>query len=1065
MAPHTHAKPAAWDYLIVTASNARQAAAYETQLNLRRELGLLAGVRNILVVADPPGRRIGSGGSTVLCVLEVLHRESRGQAAPCPDAQLWRDILQRLRILIVHGGGDSRRLPAYGPCGKIFVPVPGESDSTIGLTLFDRQLPTYLALPPTPSGAGQVVVTAGDVLLHFDSSEVRFAETGVTGLGCFAPPEQASRHGVFCAGADGRVRLFLQKPTPAQQADRGATDRYGRSILDIGVMSFDAATAVAMLQMCGAAPGADGRFVWTGRVGDAIEAKGLDFYCEICCAMGTDATPAHHAAGARAGGSRWDDTRLRQIFDALCAIPFRVQVLPRCEFMHFGTTRQVIGNGIDLLRAEQGISQSDTCLSIRNHVAPGGALVGTHAWVEACEIRAPLTLGGENVIVGLDVDEPLTLPSRACIDLMPGRSRGGGKVCFVRCYGVDDSFKDSDESRAGLHGRPIGEWLAAVGAKPEDVWEPQAPPGSRSIWDARLFPAEADPAAYRRWLWMFDPSSASAEQRAAWLAADRYSLAEIAEFADHDAFNERRTRLRAAEIRRSLRRMFRNESGFSGAELAHLLHHVEDRDGIVSELLSEARWHSTPDAVQPGPQSFVFSRILHTLGSAIARHDHDGRQPLARILPRLPETLSPADRAWLEMLGLEPHAGVTTNGWSERAKAIAFDYLGQTIVSSADRLPTHPVSSLRTDEIVWGRAPARLDLGGGWTDTPPYSLEHGGCVINAAVNLNGQPPIHCYGRVIREPLIRIGSIDLGTRVEVTELDDLLNYRAATSEFALAKAALALSGFSPQAAAWPAAISLRGMLERFGGGIELTTLAAVPKGSGLGTSSIVGAVILAVVQRLMGRALTWRELFSGVLRLEQALTTGGGWQDQIGGVVADVKVITTEPGLIPDARIHYVPSDVLDPRGNGGRTLLYYTGITRLAKNILQQVVGRYLDRDRAAMATLRQLHRLPPYVADAMARKDAAAFGGLIDAAWNLNKQLDPDSSNEAIETLLARVRPHIYGAKLLGAGGGGFLLMVCKSPDDARAAKEMLEAEPPNERARFFDFDISREGLAVTVC
>jgi len=65
----------------------------------------------------------------------------------------------------------------------------------------------------------------------------------------------------------------------------------------------------------------------------------------------------------------------------------------------------------------------------------------------------------------------------------------------------------------------------------------------------------------------------------------------------------------------------------------------------------------------------------------------------------------------------------------------------------------------------------------------------------------------------------------------------------------------------------------------------------------------------------------------------------------------------------------------------------------------------------------------------------------------------------------MGRVRPYIYGAKLPGAGGGGFLFMVCRSPEAALSVKAMLEAEPSNERARFFDFDISDEGLVVTVC
>ena len=101
---------------------------------------------------------------------------------------------------------------------------------------------------------------------------------------------------------------------------------------------------------------------------------------------------------------------------------------------------------------------------------------------------------------------------------------------------------------------------------------------------------------------------------------------------------------------------------------------------------------------------------------------------------------------------------------------------------------------------------------------------------------------------------------------------------------------------------------------------------------------------------------------------------------------------------------------------------------------------------------------------ESLIRKDTAKFGHLVDISWQLNKQLDPNSSNDEIEPLFERVRPFIFGAKLLGAGGGGFMLMICKSAQEARSVQEMLETEPPNERARFFDFDISNEGLTVTV-
>ena len=132
---------------------------------------------------------------------------------------------------------------------------------------------------------------------------------------------------------------------------------------------------------------------------------------------------------------------------------------------------------------------------------------------------------------------------------------------------------------------------------------------------------------------------------------------------------------------------------------------------------------------------------------------------------------------------------------------------------------------------------------------------------------------------------------------------------------------------------------------------------------------MGAVLMAVIHRVVGRPLAPDALFHAVLRLEQALTTGGGWQDQIGGSVGGLKLITTRPGLVPQATIRYVPADILDPASNDGQTLLYYTGITRLAKNILEEVVGRYLDRDREVVATLANLRTLAEGMTEAVAAR------------------------------------------------------------------------------------------------
>ena len=76
------------------------------------------------------------------------------------------------------------------------------------------------------------------------------------------------------------------------------------------------------------------------------------------------------------------------------------------------------------------------------------------------------------------------------------------------------------------------------------IWDDETPEGERTLWNARIFPAEEEPGAFRRWLWMFDIASATPEQKRGFRSADRYSSAEIAARADHTTFHARRVAMR-----------------------------------------------------------------------------------------------------------------------------------------------------------------------------------------------------------------------------------------------------------------------------------------------------------------------------------------------------------------------------------------------------------------------------------------------------------------------------------------------------------------------------------------
>ena len=238
----------------------------------------------------------------------------------------------------------------------------------------------------------------------------------------------------------------------------------------------------------------------------------------------------------------------------------------------------------------------------------------------------------------------------------------------------------------------------------------------------------------------------------------------------------------------------------------------------------------------------------------------------------------------------------------------AFALLREGLTESALAVRQSPRLSVYQDQIVWGRSPVRIDLAGGWTDTPPYCLMEGGSVVNIAIELNGQPPLQAYIKPCREPHIVLRSIDLGAIEVVDTYEQLAAYNKVGSPFSIPKAALALAGFQP-GFSQDSFATLREQLEAFGSGIELTLLSAIPAGSGLGTSSILASTVLGAVNDFCALAWDKNEIGRRTLVLEQLLTTGGGWQDQFGGVLGGVKLLETQRGFEQDPLVRWLPDDL------------------------------------------------------------------------------------------------------------------------------------------------------------
>jgi galactokinase/mevalonate kinase-like predicted kinase len=929
----------------------------------------------VFAASDPPGRQLGSGGGTA----HLLHAAWQATG----EGLSFSDWLGRSRKLIVHGSGQSRRLPAYAAEGKLMLPLPTLPTITgqrPDQTLLDVQRSDYERIFRHAPSRYRVMVTCGDVLVRTDRWVPRCPEADVLIVGLRASPEEASNHGVmFCdTDPEDRLAFFLQKPTPARIVE---LSRQFACSLDTGVWLLSERAVGVLLRKCG----------WDS-ASEAFRngmAGAYELFDQFGLSLGRTPTAQDPEVGA-----------------LTCA----VLPLPEGRFYHFGTNRSVFASLAQLShpaesRRSFGHASQEPRLSqvvLNATVARELPHAAVPLWIENADISAGWTLVGSHVLTGIPANRwKVNLPRGVCVDLLGVRGREG---LALRVYGFDDRFKGALGSADTLWmGRPAGLWLAARGLTLADA----SLDAGTDLQDAALFPVVApDESAGALLAWMVADTPAKDDPaKARWLSAPRVSATDLVR--DGDVAS------------RSLARRRR----------------IADR----WKAMGPAEWV----AVGLNLDLEHCARLAAEENLAVPM---DGAVPGAVSLANVHLAMFAARAAG-------------TNGNEARA----FELLRELIVGDLTLRPAKPNRNVLDDQIVWGRSPARLDLAGGWSDTPPYCLEHGGRVVNVAVNLNGQPPVQAFARICEEPHLVVHSIDLGMRETIRTYEELVQ-PSALGGFSIARAALRLAGFDPRFHADGGHGSLREQLvKEFGGGVELSMLAAIPKGSGLGTSSILAGTLLGVLGEVCGLGWSPYDLYARTSALEQILTSGGGWQDQIGGLAHGLKLIETQPGLSQTPEIRWLPDTLLREAAGSGRALLYYTGITRVARNILGEIVRGIFLNDRARIAIIEEIACNADYAANVVQRQDWEGLREVIRRSWRLNQALDAGTNPPAVQTILARIARWSPALKLLGAGGGGYMLMLAEDQEAAAGIREALRRDPPNASARFVDMSVSDTGLQIT--
>ncbi len=876
---------------------------------------------------DPIGHRVGSGGGTTW-LLEQCHKA----CANGIDFDAW---LASERRIIVHAGGQSRRLPSYAPSGKILTPIPvfrWERGQKLSQTLLDLQLPLYERLMRlAPEGLNTMIVS-GDVYIRAAEQLPPVPDADVVCYGLWLDSSIAKDHGVFVSdrSTPSVLKQMLQKPSVATLNELLQTGFY---LTDIGLwMLSDRAVRLLMKR---------------SRPDGVL--KEYDLYGEFGCTLGTNPTIA--------------DDELRSLKVAI--VP-----LPGGEFYHYGTSMEMITSSVaiqNLVNDQRAIMhhgrKPHPSIFIQNattHITMTEA--NTNLWIENSCVGGNWHISHDNIITGVPQNDwTVNLSAGQCVDIVPI----GESDFAIRTYNIDDKFAGNEQQR-------------------------------------RQFPVVGDVDSIGRLL----PSLLSGTAN-----LQGYGLVSAEEL--NDRANLRRLTAQREEFRKQ------NWSRLA-ANHEHSVFYQLDLDNAAREFV---------------------------------RHSIPAPQPIANDAPLMRRMRDAMFRSEMERLQGLPFEADDRKAFALLREGLTSTVLGQR---QSPRMAVHP------DQIVWGRSPVRIDISGGWTDTPPFCLMEGGNVVNLAIELNGQPPLQAYVKPCREAHIVLRSIDLGAVETVETYEQLADFSHVGSPFSIPKAALVLAGFHPDFCAERHA-TLRDQLADFGGGIELTLLSAVPAGSGLGTSSILAATVLGAVGDFCSLAWDKNEICKRTLVLEQLLTTGGGWQDQYGGVLGGVKLLQTQRGFDQQPSVSWLPDNLYTHPEFAGCHLLYYTGITRTAKSILADIVRRMFLNNNEQLHLLRQMkaHAMDMY--ESIQRLDFDLMGRLLRENWLQNQALDSGTNPDAVKALTQQIDDLCLGYKLPGAGGGGYLYMIAKDQEAAARIKQTVNAHLPNVNARFVDMSLSRTGLQVS--
>jgi len=327
--------------------------------------------------------------------------------------------------------------------------------------------------------------------------------------------------------------------------------------------------------------------------------------------------------------------------------------------------------------------------------------------------------------------------------------------------------------------------------------------------------------------------------------------------------------------------------------------------------------------------------------------------------------------------------------------------------------------------MILSRAPFRISLGGGGTDLPSYYSRYGGFILSAAIN---KYVYICVNRPAADNLLRI---KYSRYEQVSRIEDI--------QHDLVRPTLGLLNLN--------------------GSLEIVSMADVPAGTGLGSSgSYLVALLTALYafkrERIPVQALAEQACYIEIDLADHPVGKHDQYLAAFGGITClDIK---------PDGEVHVSPADISINTMEELRdcTLLFYTGITRRSQDILEDQKHDTQSGDATVVDSLHRTKELGYHIKEALEQADLDRFGLLLDEHWQNKKRRSGKISNPNIARWYEMAKANgALGGKIIGAGGGGFLMLYC--PNSAKPkVRQALVAQGLHEMP--FDFDF--EGAKVLV-